>query len=62
MGSLAKSHVDLGIPVEDFSVFLLCMKETLVETDHKTWEDPTTIDKLWEAFTTPVLKMMKSKA
>ncbi len=59
--SLAKSHTGLGIPVEDFGVFLSCMKETVLETDDKTWKNDAEIDPVWEAFCAPVLELMKSK-
>lgn len=52
MGKLAEDHIKYGAMVEDFPVFLDCLRDTLAQQDPQTWaHQPEVLARIWKDFT-----------
>lgn len=58
---MAHSHQSFGIAPADYAIFLDCLKQAVVEVDPRRWPTPASIEKVWTAFTAPILAIMQKK-
>lgn len=58
---MAHSHRSFGIAPADYVIFLDCLKDAVLEVDSRRWPSPLAIEKVWTAFTAPILTIMQEK-
>ena len=57
--SLSRQHAAVGVQPEDYTLFLECLKETILAFDEENWSNPDELDQAWEVAVRNAMEAMR---